>query len=94
MNSIIEQQIYERARRRVAFRIHFVAFIIGTLINWVVWLVYTTPHIWPIWPMLGWSIGITSHYLGAYHPGRLFSIEKEMQRIIRKEYDKTDQIEV
>ncbi|MBP2833802.1 2TM domain-containing protein [Aquimarina sp. U1-2] len=85
MNSFIAQQIYEKARRRVGFRIHFIAFIIGVLINWVVWAVYPTVHIWPIWPTLGWSIGITAHYLGVFYPGKVFSIEKEINRIQLKE---------
>ncbi|WKN45650.1 2TM domain-containing protein [Tunicatimonas pelagia] len=91
MNALIEQQIYERARRRVAFRIHLIAYVIGVLINWVVWVVYPTPHIWPIWPTLGWSIGIASHYLGVYHPGQIFSIDQEIERVVRKELNKKDQ---
>ena len=85
MQSLIEQQIYEAAKHRVAFRIHFMAYLIGVSINWVVWAVYPTPHIWPIWPTLGWSIGITAHYLGVFYPGQIFSIDREVQKITRKE---------
>ena len=91
MNALIEQQIYERARRRVAFGIHLIAYVIGVLINWVVWVVYPTPHFRPFWPTLGWSIGIASHYLGVYHPGQIFSIDQEIERVVRKELNKKDQ---
>ena len=84
MNTIIEQQIYEKARRRVAFRIHFITFILGTIINWLVWMVYPTQHVWPIWPTLGWGIGIASHYLGVFYPGSIFSVEKEIQKMIKQ----------
>ncbi len=64
MSSIIEQQIYAQERRKLGFKIHFTAFLIGILINWIIWFIFYTEHVWPIWPTLGWSIGIIGHYVG------------------------------
>jgi hypothetical protein len=36
---------------------------------WVVWLVTGAGYPWPIWPMLGWGIGVVGHHRG--RPARL-----------------------
>src|SRR5919197_1227188 len=36
---------------------------------WVIWLVTGAGYPWPIWPMLGWGIGVVGH--GRGHPARL-----------------------
>lgn len=64
MNSIIEQELYAQERRKLGFNIHLLAYLIGIFVNWVIWVIFPTEHIWPIWPTLGWSIGIIAHYQG------------------------------
>ena len=29
---------------------------------WLVWLVTGAGYPWPIWPMLGWGIGVVGHH--------------------------------
>jgi Domain of unknown function (DUF1707)/2TM domain len=38
--------------------------VIGLL--WLIWLVTGAGYPWPIWPMLGWGIGVIGHHRG--HP--------------------------
>ncbi|NEQ49035.1 MAG: 2TM domain-containing protein [Leptolyngbya sp. SIO3F4] len=58
-----EVEIYRDEKRKLGFRFHFVAFLFGIAANWLIWYLYPTDHIWPIWPTLGWSIGIAAHNL-------------------------------
>jgi hypothetical protein len=36
---------------------------------WLVWLVTGTGYPWPIWPMLGWGIGVAGHHRRPGRPG-------------------------
>jgi hypothetical protein len=33
---------------------------------WVIWLVTGAGYPWPVWPMLGWGIGVAGHHRGAW----------------------------
>jgi|WetSurMetagenome_2_1015567.scaffolds.fasta_scaffold1601995_1 hypothetical protein len=88
MNSIIEQKIVEQAKRRVGFRIHLVVYLAVIFINWLSWAVtfHSYPDIkwimiWPVYPTLGWGIGILIHYLTVFHTDKLFSVNKEVERL-------------
>ena len=37
---------------------------------WLVWLVTGAGYPWPIWPMLGWGIGVAGHHRRAAPTGR------------------------
>jgi hypothetical protein len=59
----------ERRERRSkigkqAFRAHATSYLLVTAMLVTIWLL-TTPggYFWPIWPMLGWGIGLASHGL-------------------------------
>ncbi|MGE3272747.1 MAG: DUF1707 domain-containing protein [Chloroflexota bacterium] len=65
------QQRAERRRARHAggeqsFRAHATSYLLVMALLVGIWLV-TTPggYFWPIWPMLGWGIGLASHGLAA-----------------------------
>jgi len=84
MNSLIEREIYEQEKRKLGFQIHFIAFVAGIAVNWLIWLVWPSGHVWPIWPTLGWSVGITAHYLGIHaSPWMQKRIAKRVQQHIK-----------
>lgn len=85
MKTTIELQIMEAAKRRIGFKIHFLVFFLLLPVNWIVWYLTDTSYLWPIWPTLGWSLGILFHWLGAFHAGRLFSLTKEYENLLQKE---------
>ena len=59
------------------FRAHATAYLLVMVLLIAIWLL-TTPggYFWPVWPMLGWGIGLASHGLArrgrrsATHVGR------------------------
>jgi hypothetical protein len=59
----------DRARARAAFRRHLYNYlwINGLLV--VIWaLTNFGGYFWPVWPMLGWGIGLAAHAFSVYGP--------------------------
>lgn len=85
MEELREQELWKIAKKRVSFKRHLATYIIINSFLWALW--YFTDHNeesagvpWPIFPMLGWGIGLMFNFLGAY----VFVKHDAVQR----EYDK------
>jgi hypothetical protein len=66
-----DQQLWAIARSRAKFKRSLGSYSIVIPFLWVIW--FLTSHDrdinripWPIWPMLGWGIGLAIQYLKAY----------------------------
>ena len=83
-----DPQLWHLAQRRASFKRHLVVYLIMNTFFWVLWYFsggpsYTEGLPWPVWPMLGWGIGLGFHYAGAYvTPGN---------NSVQNEYDKLTQ---
>jgi hypothetical protein len=59
---------WEHAKARADLKTHFSVYIVINSILWLTWLfrggIYTHP--WPVWPTVGWGIGILFNYLDIY----------------------------
>jgi len=85
-----DPQLWEIAKRRVCFKNHIVSYILVISFLWGVWY-FSGSHWngnehhypWPIWPTIGWGIGLLFHYLGAYVYPRENSVEQEYEKLIR-----------
>ncbi|MBU0520336.1 2TM domain-containing protein [bacterium] len=87
-----DKEIYERARRRVeelkGFYIHLAVFIIINLglflFNWFT----DRHHLWFIWSLFGWGIGLAIHGLYTFNfmpfLGRDWE-ERKIQELVDKE---------
>lgn len=67
-----DQQLWALAKRRAKFKRSLSAYAIVIPFLWVIWY-FTMPGDykwknipWPIWPMLGWGLGLANHYVNAY----------------------------
>ena len=84
--------LWELAQKRAGFKSHLTVYIIMNIFFWCVW--YFTNHNyngegrfpWPVWPMLGWGIGVFFHFLGAYVYPKNYSVEREYQKLKNKNY--------
>ncbi len=83
-----EIDLRERARKRVVSRYHLSIYLVMVLVFWATWYVATYPEKrgipWPIFPMIGWGMGILFHYLSAYHGDKAVSKELEKLRKLSK----------
>jgi len=51
---------------------------------------------WPIWPTLGWSLGILFHWLGAFHIEKFFhrtkAYEAHLNRQLKAKQERLKQV--
>jgi hypothetical protein len=83
----LRAEAIERLERKRAFRTHLIVFVAVNLLLWVVWVsVAAATDVWfpwPLFPLLGWGIGLVAHARETFG-GRTFSeekIEREMDRL-------------
>jgi hypothetical protein len=84
-----DPQLWHLAHRRASFKYHLGIYIVMNSFFWVVW--YFTSEAttrngwpWPVWPTIGWGIGLLFHYLGAYVYPKSNAIEKEYEKLKQK----------
>lgn len=84
-NQTRDPHLLELARRRVGFKTHAMTYIIVNAFLVGIWFVSDRDaYFWPIWPMMGWGIGVVFNYLAVYHSDTIFSVEKEYNKLKNK----------
>ncbi len=83
-----EKELWRLAKKRVGFKRHLATYIIINTGLWVLW--YFTDYKeessglpWPIFPMLGWGIGLIFSFLRAYVFVNHNAVEKEYEKLNR-----------
>lgn len=87
MDELREQELWKLAKKRVGFKRHLATYIIINSFLWALW--YFTDHNeeeyggvpWPIFPMLGWGIGLMFSFLNAYVFTKHDSVQKEYDKL-------------
>lgn len=84
-----ERELWKLAKKRVGFKRHLATYIVINGMFWLLW--YFTDHQeesagvpWPVFPMLGWGIGVVFSYLNAYVLMKPDSVEKEYEKLKNK----------
>ncbi|RYY13997.1 MAG: 2TM domain-containing protein [Chitinophagaceae bacterium] len=83
-----DPQIWEIAQRRASFRYHLASYVVVIGAMWVFWAISSgenghNRYPWPVWPTLGWGIGLTFHFLGAFVFPKQDSVEREYEKMMR-----------
>lgn len=77
-----EQELREHAlaslKRKAEFRTHLITYILVNTMLIAIWAVTSRGFFWPIFPMLGWGVGLGVHAFEAY--GRSAPTEDRIQR--------------
>lgn len=85
-----DRMLWKTAKRRVGFRSHLFTYIIVNGFLWGLWFFsgmkeHGRPGVpWPVWPMLGWGIGLLFDYIGAYHSTGPDAVEREYEKMKNK----------
>ena len=96
MENINEQKdkmLWKQAKDRVNFKRHLLTYIGVNAFFWMIWFIdgdknYHEQFPWPVYPMLGWGIGLFFNYWGAYHGhSKINAIEKEYEKLKRSKVD-------
>ena len=88
-----DPQLWELAQKRASFKSHLAVYIVVNLFLWLLWY-FTGAEIhendlpWPIWPTLGWGIGVAFHYIGAYVTAKNNLVEKEYEKLMQEKSNK------
>lgn len=67
----------EKEDARNGFLVHLVVYVLVNIMLIAVNLVYTREVIWFLYPLVGWGIGLSMHYLFGVHWLEKALIEKE-----------------
>ncbi len=82
-----DEELWKIAKERVAFKWSFASYIIVNSFLVGIWY-FSSNHytyFWPIWPMLGWGIGIAFQYARAYQGNNFNSVENEYNKLKNKQ---------
>jgi hypothetical protein len=80
-----EQMLWEIARKRASFKSHLFSYIVVNCFLWALWYFgdgYDSgKYPWPIWPTLGWGIGLVFHFIGAYIYPQEDAVQREYEKL-------------
>jgi 2TM domain len=79
-----DRALWEIAKKRASFKGHLLSYIVVNGFLWLMWAFMRPENAgrpWPIWPTLGWGIGLVMHFLSAYIFPRENSVENEFQKL-------------
>jgi len=82
-----DKELYKQAKKRVEAKrsvtIHFMTYvIIMVFLTAIYWVTDTGGYFWPIWPMMGWGVGV------AIHAATVFASLKNFDSEVEKEFIK------
>jgi len=81
MTALNDTQLRQLAHKRVEFRSHLVVYIVINTSLWIIWYATGGNYPWPVWPLVGWGIGLFFHYVFDYRSSRIFSEQEEYERL-------------
>jgi hypothetical protein len=84
-----EKDLWRIAKKRVGFKRHLATYIVINGFLWILWYIgdRDSDHggiPWPVFPMLGWGIGIVFNFLGAYVFTKHDAVQREYERLKEK----------
>jgi hypothetical protein len=84
-----DEELWQIARARVGFRWSFLCYFIVNAFLVVIWFLTSGPesYFWPIWPIMGWGIGIAFQYFHAFHGNKLASTRQEYDKLKKEQQD-------
>ncbi|MBN2728586.1 MAG: 2TM domain-containing protein [Bacteroidales bacterium] len=79
-----DKELMKAAKARVAFKTHFMIFIMGNILIWLIWLmmyyVFEVTFPWALFPTIGWGVGLAFHFFIVFKWNEKW-VEKEYQRL-------------
>lgn len=71
-----------RLKGKRDFKGHLAVYVIINALLVGIWAASGGSYFWPIWPMIGWGVGVAFHGWGAYfeRPISETDIQREMQK--------------
>ena len=85
-NQNYSDPLWRQAKKRTGFKIHFTVYLLVNIFLWGLWFFVKRYEgaPWPIWTTLGWGIGVCFHFMSTYGTFKIFSVEKEYEKLRNK----------
>lgn len=82
-----DEQLWQMAKARAAFKSNLFCYLIVNAFLVVLWFFIAGPnhYFWPIWPLLGWGLGLAFQYFNAYHGSRMVNAQDEYKKLIKEQ---------
>jgi hypothetical protein len=73
----------EQLRKKRGLQAHLIAYVTVNLLLVGIWYATGRDFFWPVFPILGWGIGVVFNIWDVYMPERMTEerIQREMQRL-------------
>ena len=88
MENTNDRHLWQIAKRRTEFKKSLTAYFLVNFFLCAIWFITSGRHggnFWPIWPMLGWGIGLAFQYVNAYTKVDNFSATKEYEKLKKEQ---------
>ncbi len=84
-----DENLWRIAQKRAKFKKHLAVYFVMNAFFWCIWYLTNADHDaspfpWPVWPLLGWGLGVVLQYFEAYHTDLGWSAEKEYDKLKNK----------
>jgi hypothetical protein len=80
--------LWRKAQARASFKAHAISYVFVNIGLVVIWYLTTREtsfrFFWPIFPILGWGIGLAAHAYGAYSNSTESAVEREYRKLSEK----------
>lgn len=93
-----DKGLWEMAKSRVNFRKSLYTYVIINAFLWLIWILENMQNTkaepwsfpWPIYPLIGWGLGLVFYYLRVYsHTGEA-AVKAEYEKLKRSKKEKND----
>lgn len=85
----INESIMRQAKARVKFKRSAITYVLVNSFLWLLWLIgeqHSASLIpWPVYPTIGWGIGLAFQGYGAYYGNKEDAVQKEYDKLLRKQ---------
>jgi len=89
---VSDEELMQQARKRVAlkrwFKVHLLTYVVVNVFLVFIFFITTRgwpAYFWPMWPMMGWGLGVAIHgavvYFGILGFGNNDQVMKEYQKL-------------
>jgi transcriptional regulator with XRE-family HTH domain len=86
-NTLAEQQereAFRYVRKLRGFYFHLAQYVVVISVLVAVNLFLTPHHLWVLWVIGGWGIGLASHAMSVFRPSRMFGPEWELRQVEKR----------
>ena len=78
----LRSEALDRLKRKRDFRNHLLVFVLVNASLWVIWAVTGAGFPWPVFPLVGWGLGVVFHAFDTYRkPFSEEQLQAEMRRL-------------